>query len=370
MKLRPWTGAEQKRLKSLWVGDYTVGEIAGELDRSIGAVVARARYLNLGLRIEPLRGPDATVWTAEAEGELRRLWGTAGPDRIALLLGRTVADIERRAAVLRLGCVWEGVSEADKIRMPKRTGQWDLEERKRLRRLWGFCLDLETIAGLLGRSHRSIIRMAGLWGVSRLLRYAPKNGWEKRRWSAEDIERLGDLSAAGRTPSEIALEMGRGALSVKQALDRYCKNPAGSRWREWEDAYLQRNYAILPKEQLCRHLKRNWAALQRRASCLGIATGRRLRNDQLVRIKALIRGGWTDERIGEVMKVPVDWIAGIRVGYQIKRRPFTEAEDERLTKIIHREIRDGGKVDWKKVGLALYRSAAVCRDRAVALNLI
>lgn len=187
-----WSVQEVQRLRRL-LPDRGLEECARLLRRSVASVRARALLV---LTADPRR--DA--WIDAEDQLLRRAWGMLEPRLLAAMIGRPVAEVRRRAAVLR-GTV--------------RTGAWTREELQRLRRVHGsrstadleLCLarpgtEIEDMAALLclAKDKRSGDRVPG--ARCRMPRWTPQQMAELSR-IYPDLDNL-----------EVARRLGRSVLSV------------------------------------------------------------------------------------------------------------------------------------------------------------
>jgi hypothetical protein len=79
-----------------------VQELDGQLDRSWGAIMNRARILVQ--RVPEFRqASPRRRWTVEHDQYLRENWGKRSPEQIAEHLGRSVGAIKMRVSVLGFG---------------------------------------------------------------------------------------------------------------------------------------------------------------------------------------------------------------------------------------------------------------------------
>ena len=74
-------------------------ELKGQLDRSWGAIMNRARLLSQDVP-EFQQASTRRRWTVEADQYLRDHWGKQTPEEIAEHLGRSVGAVKMRVSVL------------------------------------------------------------------------------------------------------------------------------------------------------------------------------------------------------------------------------------------------------------------------------
>jgi hypothetical protein len=74
-------------------------ELKGELDRSWGAIMNRARLLSQDVP-EFRQASTRRRWTVESDQYLRDNWGKKTPEEIAEHLGRSVGAVKMRVSVL------------------------------------------------------------------------------------------------------------------------------------------------------------------------------------------------------------------------------------------------------------------------------
>lgn len=376
MGVKPWTGAEHKRLRELWGADTHSGAglaaVAAALGRTPLAVYSRAVRLGLVKR----GGGGVWIdrrWTEEEDRALAERWkGGEDPAVIGERLNRSAEAVGKRLELLGLDGYWRDVLGV--VPGMPTMGDWGEAERLRLRELWASPLTRRDIAVAMGRTLAGVSRIAaelGLEGKSPTARRVVRAGSKRIvRWGEADKAELARLVSEGVDIAGISKAMNRSVWSVKRAIGRWVgKGVYRLTWNKEEVRYLRANYTTQPPEKLIERLKRPWASIQRKASSLGIANGRRLRGNQLKRCQILIRQGWGDGDIAVRLDTEADLVADVRQGYSVKRSPFTAEEDRSLARFVRQYRRGPGIVDWKGVGLAVLRSPAVCRERALALGL-
>lgn len=121
-------------------------------------------------------------WTSAEILKLRRLYGSNSGERLARILGRTVASIERQARHYHLGKNkvfvkrWEGVAAST---MPR----WTRHELVTLRRLYAHLPNLE-VARRVGRSFASVVAQAHNLGLHKSAKRMEGMGREniRHRW--------------------------------------------------------------------------------------------------------------------------------------------------------------------------------------------
>jgi hypothetical protein len=236
-----WTEAEDDALRSM-IGSVDRDEIAARLGRTRNAV--NARVVTLG--IAP---PRSRPWTARESATLCRLYGTMPVAEVAKRLDRSVDAVSSRAAVLDLRSYVHS--------------SWTDDEDNALRRLYLERRGYGEIAQLLGRSENSIegrIRRLGLTSEQPM----------RRRWSREEDARLRSLYAT-HTYREIAAQLDRTANAVMlraQALG--LAPPATDRYSEQDDAFLRTHYPTMTAQQIADHLGRSRVSVIVRVRRLGL----------------------------------------------------------------------------------------------------
>lgn len=198
-----WAVQELERLRQL-VPRRGIADTALLLRRSEASVLRKAQQL---LRVPARRGP----WTASDDGRLRESWGVLDLRLLALVLGRTPADVKRRA---------------DELRMRLRTGVWTRDELQGLKDLFGTRSD-DDLEIALGRSRDDVRAMARQFCLAKDKRFAAhaargrsSTGTRSRqvcsdmpRWTAAQVDRLQALYA-DRDNLTVARLLGRSVASV------------------------------------------------------------------------------------------------------------------------------------------------------------
>ncbi len=191
-----WSVQELERLRHL-LPRRGVDETAALLRRTPESVRRRAVTL--------FRAPARRVdWSADDDLTLRRAWGGLEPRLIAVMIGRPVPDVRRRAAALRSAL---------------HGGAWTRAEERMLKELYGTRADLDLEVCLL-RSAADIAAAAQRLCLSKDKRFAKVAGTPATaagsrmpRWSSSEIDRLITLYA-DRENLELARVLGRSVASV------------------------------------------------------------------------------------------------------------------------------------------------------------
>jgi hypothetical protein len=188
-----WTVQEMARLRELFPR-HGVRVTADLLHRSEDSVRRKAVDL---LGRELTRDP----WTDGEDRQLRRSWGAIDPKLLGLILGRTMADVLRRATKLR-----------DQFNQ----GAWTRAEVAMLKDLYGTRTDVDLEVSLLRPKHE-------IASVARRLCLAKDKRFQKRcqgdcrsrmpRWNDADVERLRKLYAE-HDNLQVAQALGRSVASV------------------------------------------------------------------------------------------------------------------------------------------------------------
>jgi hypothetical protein len=200
-----WSVQELERLRQL-LPRRGVDQTARLLRRSAASVQRKALDL---LRVPPRRGD----WTDSDDGLLREAWGAVDLRLLATMLGRSVADIRRRAAGLRAAI---------------RSGPWSHAERLRLKDLFGTRTDAD-LEVCLSRRRDDILAMARGLCLAKDKRFGQRTapGARMPRWTPAEVERLRAVYA-DRDNLEVARLLGRSVTSVanKANLLGLHKSPA------------------------------------------------------------------------------------------------------------------------------------------------
>jgi hypothetical protein len=184
-----WSVQELERLRQL-LPRRGVVETALLLRRSEQCVHRKAGQL---LRVPPRRG----AWTPSDDGRLRESWGAVEPRLLGTMLGRSAADVRRRAAELS---------------GELRSGPWSRAEVRLLKDLYGTRSDADLVVALQ-RPAADIAAMARGLCLAKDKRFAAQAAEraamrEMPRWTAAEVEKLRALYAD------------RDNLTVARALDR------------------------------------------------------------------------------------------------------------------------------------------------------
>lgn len=204
-----WSVQELHRLRQLlpWRG---VAATAQLLRRSPDSVERKAAEL---LRVPARRG----AFTASDDQTLQDAWGAVDLRLLALMLGRTPAEVRARAAELRARPL---------------AGPWTRGERLRLKRLYGTRRD-DDLQVCMQRRADDVQAMAATLCLAKDKRFAaaerPAGGRMRMpRWSAVEVERLRALypaldnlavaKALGRTVTSVANKANQLGLHKSAAL--------------------------------------------------------------------------------------------------------------------------------------------------------
>ncbi len=296
-----WSTAEDQLLRRLYADQLSVQRIAARLRRSPDAVVARRQKLGLAPR-------RSRPWSRREEALLRA--GTeAGlsASRIAQRLGRSTEQVRTRRRTLvparpparpylaheddaiRLCLAERGDfvalgrrlgRSADAVRLhahqlgihcPPPRRRWTGWEDALIRDGYTSALGCAQIARQL--PHRSTASVAARARKLGLATYA-------RRWSAQDDQRLAQLTARGVTLEKVAQRLGRTPEAIRRRAMRLGTKPprpapaphCGHRWTNEEDGLLRLHHSLNPA-QLAELLGRSDAAVCHRLCALGVRAG-------------------------------------------------------------------------------------------------
>lgn len=222
----PWTKAEDALL-----GKITDREVAEKLDRTLGAVRDRRKYLGkpaVGHVSQPLR------MEREPRDHYARLFATKSNQELRAILGWSYKRIHTRRRQLAGG------------KLRKLQPEWTLEED----RLLGTKPD-RVLAKMFGRSVRSVRARRG-----------KKRIRVKKDWRPEDDKILGT-----RTDHEVALLLGRSVTNVAWRRNKLGIPPKNKPhpWSSEEEALL----GSKPDEELARKFGRTIKAVEARRIQLG-----------------------------------------------------------------------------------------------------
>lgn len=190
-----WSVQELERLRHL-LPRRGVDGTAALLRRSAESVRHRAVWL---FRQEPRR----SGWTDADDRMLRLAWGAVEPRLLCVMVGRPLAEVQRRAAELR--------------RQPL-TGAWTRAEDRALKALYGTRADADLEVCLL-RPAAAIAAAARRLCLSKDKRFAKARrrptaaGPRMPRWTTAQVEQLRALYA-DLDNLEVARRLGRSVTSV------------------------------------------------------------------------------------------------------------------------------------------------------------
>lgn len=256
---RPWTGLEDEALVQHYRREPTL-TLANRMNRSAGALYARARHLGISNAGEP-------GWSAGEDELLKAAWQKEIPiARITTLLDRTGNAIISRASDLGL-------------RRPSTPENWTEEERARV-----------LVLAETGMTYAQIARTTSSEGWPKRSKVSIKNslralGYERgwgRPWLQEEEDALRRAYADGSSIAALAIGLGRtrssamwkaSELGLKGTHVRKNGFRSSPDWTKTEDAYLRESYGRLPSKAIARELGRALAAVYNRAWILGLKTG-------------------------------------------------------------------------------------------------
>jgi len=183
---------EVHRLRRL-LPDRGLAECARLLRRSMASVRARAVLV---MAVDPRRDP----WNQGDDTMLRRAWGVLDVRLLGAILGRSAAEVRRRAAALR-----EQVS----------AGAWTREEMQRLRRLYGSRSD-DDLELCLGRPRAEIEDMAAVLCLAKDKRAGLSARGARRRMPRWTPDQMAELSRIypDLDNLEVARRLGKSVLAV------------------------------------------------------------------------------------------------------------------------------------------------------------
>ncbi|MCA8965929.1 MAG: hypothetical protein H6838_08770 [Planctomycetes bacterium] len=205
-----WSVTELERLRQL-LPRRGVVDTARLLRRSPESTARKALVL---LRQPPRRGS----WTDSDDTRLREAWGAVEPRLLGPLLGRSVAEVQRRVADLR--------------RAPN-DGVWTRAELQRLKDFYGTRSD-EDLEVVVGRPRSEIARVAAQHCLAKDKRFVAQRQSEP----------------AGSAPAPSGRRM--------------------PRWTEAEITELRRIYADLDNLEVARTLGRTVTSVANKANQLGL----------------------------------------------------------------------------------------------------
>lgn len=192
LKRGRWSTPELVKLRTAFPR-ARIERIARTLNRSVASVRSQAHRLFR-------RSPDVGPWSLETDAILRRAYGVVDFGDLSVILGRSVAEIEERARLLR---------------ERTRRGRWAPDEIALLKELYAGRDDVD-LEVCLSRSADDIVTMA-----TELCLRKDKGARQHRRvgpismprWTDVEVARLRALYPT-RQNLEIAREIGRSVTSV------------------------------------------------------------------------------------------------------------------------------------------------------------
>jgi len=197
-----WSVQELERLRHL-LPRRGVADTAGLLRRTPDSVRRRALELFAG-------PPRRTGWSADDDLVLQRAWGALEPRLIAVVLCRPLAEVMRRAALLRQSL---------------RNGPWTRAEQRRLKEVYGTRsdADLEVCMQRAADDIRAAAARLCLSKDKRFAKGARRSAVAARarmpRWTREQIDRL------------VALYPDQENLAVARQLGRSVASVANKAWQ-------------------------------------------------------------------------------------------------------------------------------------------
>lgn len=194
---RPFTRADDERLRACWADSSEVDELARTLGRSAGALRLRAQSLGLHCP-HPRRR-----WQADEDAALRDGYEQAlsCAQIAAQLPGRTAGAVAARAAKL-------GVATYARV--------WTQLDDRRLRMLTDEGLRVESIAQALGRTPQAVMLRARKRAIALPAPWlAPRSGL---RWTAAEDDLLRVNGALN--PAVLADALGRSPHAITQRMRR------------------------------------------------------------------------------------------------------------------------------------------------------
>jgi hypothetical protein len=244
-----WSVQELERLRFL-LPRRGVEVTATLLRRSPGSVQRKAQTL---LRVPQRRGD----WTDSDDGLLRDSWGALDIRLLALMSGRSVVDLRRRATELRAR---------------RRSGPWSHAEKQRLKDLYGTRADAD-LEVCFSRAIADIATMAGELCLAKDKRFAA------HRAGARSDVRPGDGRKGGAGKGDVELPSG-------------CSGRM-PRWTEEETLRLRQLYADRENIDVARALGRTVTSVANKANQLGLRKSTRLLAD-IGRTNVAVRHGSAD----------------------------------------------------------------------------
>lgn len=111
MTPRRFTPEEDAIIVTRFRAGHTLRQIGTETDRSWSVIQQRIRILMRRGQLDYGKR-NRRPWTAQAEQELRGLWGWHAPPVVAQKLGRSLNSVNVKAKRLGLSCRWKGAYNA------------------------------------------------------------------------------------------------------------------------------------------------------------------------------------------------------------------------------------------------------------------
>lgn len=163
--------------------------------------------------------------------------GRQSIESIALVLGRSTREVERRIADLG---------------QRRRAGAWTSDEIGEFKRLYGTRADAD-LARMFRRSPAAIRRLARVHCLSKdkafMRRFAGRNSTRMPRWRNEELAQLRELYAT-RSNLEIAQSLRRSVKSVVSKAHQLGLRKAEARLREMGRANVLVRYASEPPHRV------------------------------------------------------------------------------------------------------------------------
>ena len=198
-------------------------------------------------------------WNVEERNRLKALYGLKDEAWIAREIGRPLESVRTMAERL--------------FRGPRKTGPWTAGELQALRRYVG-AASPETIARILRRTPDEVRRR-----IADLGRRPPRTG----EWSREEVNEFKRLYGT-REDADLARIFGRALPAVRALARRLClskdkaflrmrKGRGATRMPRWEagsEETLRRLYPVLPNLEIARRLRRSVKSVVSKAHDLGL----------------------------------------------------------------------------------------------------
>lgn len=303
-----WLPAETDRLREAFLADHSLDDIARDLGRSRAGIATR--IADLGLRRHSRRD-----WLEWEDGELVRRYGEEPASDLAALLGRSVSAVYARAKLLDLSepavpayTGWEDVQIKEGYRAGVQVAQIaqligrpfaGVIGRAAALNLRHACQpegwsdeELARAFELAGQGHRYVVivdrladegfprRSARGFG-QKLRKFGYGRGWG-RAWIAEEDDLLTMAYATGASLTPLRERLGRSAHSIRWRVaelglrgshDRPNGFRSGPDWSDDDNAVLRRDYGKRPTRQIAASLGRGVRAVLMHANRLGLSHG-------------------------------------------------------------------------------------------------